>query len=403
MSGKRFRCVISFILALCVGVLFSSCSGNAGAKAPTSAQHLTNFCNSIQNLQDKYKSGSVSASNITKAYSDVSALQDELKKNPGLRKDKTFVQEIAKAYTQLKSMNLSKDGLKLDGDVKGTFDKLMTATSSLCTTMGIDTKQLDANVAAAVSAASTSSAPAASSAPATSQAPAAGGSTGGSAGGSTGGSTRTGGGSGGSTRTGGGSGGSTHTGGGTGGGSTHTGGGTGGGTTGGGTGGYTPAPAGISTRAYGADYGAEDQSQYNTIWGDACGVTSWSRYQQAYSYNKANPSDFEANYGVAYSDELNKAASIAGCFPRRGGSMSTGDAYKAYTGQGTACGDVAKAIEAAMHANGIPCKLVWGTWNGTPHMWVKYCVNGCWYEQNTNISQGAPSGCSVSGSGYNYG
>ena len=237
-----------------------------------------------------------------------------------------------------------------------------------------------APVTAAVSEA-VSSAPA-SSISAVSQAPAA-------AGGSTGGSTRTGGGSGGST----------HTGGGTGGGSTHTGGGTGGGTTGGGTGGYTPAPAGISTRAYGANYGAEDQSEYNTIWRDACGVTGWSQYRQNYAEAQSDPDGFTACYGVPYSDAMNKALSIISCFPQRGGSPSTGNAYRAYTGQGTACGDVAKAREAALHAAGIPCRLVWSS----THMWIEFTVNGTTYQYNGYPTTGNVPGYSVAGSGYNYG
>ena len=173
---------------------------------------------------------------------------------------------------------------------------------------------------------------------------------------------------------------------------------TGGGATGGGTGGgETIVPTGIITKAYGATYGAENQAQYDTIWRDACGVTSWSRYQQGYAYAKAHPDDFTTCYGVPYSDAMNKALSIIGNFPRKGGSPSTGNAYRAYTGQGTACGDVAKAREAALHAAGIPCRLVWSS----SHMWIEFTVNGTTYQKDNALTTYDQH--SVAGKGYNYG
>lgn len=161
-----------------------------------------------------------------------------------------------------------------------------------------------------------------------------------------------------------------------------------------------PTTTAINAKYYGATYGAEDASQYKQILSYAEAITSSSRYKACYDDNK---SGFEDYYGIPYSAEANMAASIIGCFGNKASTGSHGNAYNAFTGSSFNCADAAKAIEATMHVNGIPCKVVWGkTSGGTPHMWTEFEINGTWYEWGNNFSKGTPSGYTVYGSGYNY-
>jgi len=161
-----------------------------------------------------------------------------------------------------------------------------------------------------------------------------------------------------------------------------------------------PVETGINAKYYGANYGAEDASQYKQILSYAEAITSSSRYKACYDDNK---SGFEDYYGIPYSDEANMAASIIGCFGNTASTGSHGNAYNAFTGGSFNCADAAKAIEATMHVNGIPCKVVWGkTSGGTPHMWTEFEIDGTWYQWGNNFSKGTPSGYTAYGSGYNY-
>lgn len=161
-----------------------------------------------------------------------------------------------------------------------------------------------------------------------------------------------------------------------------------------------PSTGSVSAKYNGATYGATSQSQYNSILSYARNVTSRSRYKASYEDNKTGFEDF---YGIPYSDEANMVASIIGCFQNSGASGSAGNAYIAYTQGSSNCGDDAKAIQAALNVNGIPCKLVWGrSSGGASHMWTEFSINGTWYEWGNNFSKGTPSGYTVRGSGYNY-
>lgn len=165
-----------------------------------------------------------------------------------------------------------------------------------------------------------------------------------------------------------------------------------------------PVQTGVSAKYYGATYGATDSSQYKEILSYANGVTGSSTYQSNYSGDEAYKDQFESLCGVAYSEESAKAVAIIGCFQNAGASASHGNAYNAYASGSSNCGDNAKAIQAALHVNGINCKLVWGkNARGQSHMWIMANINGSWLQWGTSrFSSGTPKGYSAYGSGYNY-
>lgn len=161
-----------------------------------------------------------------------------------------------------------------------------------------------------------------------------------------------------------------------------------------------PTSQAISAKYYNSNYGCSNKSQYDYVLQKAEAITSSSAYAGYFSDNKSGFEDF---YGIPYSDQANMVASIIGCIKGGSGSSGSGSAYAYFTGSSSYCGDKAKAIQAALHVNGIPCKLVWGkNARGQSHMWTEFEINGTWYQWGSTFSKGTPSGYSVSGSGYNY-
>lgn len=373
----------------------SALAGNTGkvTSTVTSAVEnktaLTNFANGIQFLNSRYKSGVMNVTDVASACASGVLLQQELASNPDLQKDSSYADKINKAYETVKTFDITKSGLKVEGDVKGTLPKLVTVSQSLAqmvngsgssvgvissavseasppissavvisssasgsgatshqapvsskpastvpTSRPVSTKPASKPVSTKAASKPTSTAP--TSKPAS----------------------------------------------------------------------QVPVSTSISARYFGSTYGAADSAQYNAILSYAKGVTTSSAYKKNYDANMEYKDQFETAYGVSYSDDAAMITAIIGCFGNASSSGSHGDAYNAFTKSSSQynCADTAKAIQAAMHVRGYDCKVIWGkNARGQLHMWTSIYFGGAWHEWGTGkFSSGTPSGYTVYGSGYNY-
>ncbi|WP_277668548.1 transglutaminase domain-containing protein [Caproiciproducens galactitolivorans] len=160
----------------------------------------------------------------------------------------------------------------------------------------------------------------------------------------------------------------------------------------------------------GCDYGCVGEAQLNYVKEKALAVTSTEGYKKNYEYNKQiSNQEFQDFYGVPYSDEANMISSVIGYIgndlPRGGdGKGSTGSAYDCFMGTHSVCADIAKAIQATLHANGVDCKLCVGiNARKQPHMWTTFKLNNNeWYQWGNNFSKGVPKGYTLSSISYNY-
>lgn len=158
----------------------------------------------------------------------------------------------------------------------------------------------------------------------------------------------------------------------------------------------------FSAKYYGATYGCDDKSQYNTVLERANAVKGSSKYNRTYDAFKGDADGFKAATGVDYSEEWLDIASIRGYFGQSGrGSASAGSAYDYFTGANSMCGDKAKALEAALHCAGYNARLAVGTRAGGPHMWVQVNMGGSWYNLTETISTSLNPGYTLSSTGYN--
>lgn len=161
----------------------------------------------------------------------------------------------------------------------------------------------------------------------------------------------------------------------------------------------------IKTLYSGANYGAKNQSDYNYVVDIAKSARSSSAVKKANAKLTAlSDADFETLFGIAKTDTWVDILLLSSRVSSGGkGSGSAGSAYDYFTGKQTMCGDIAKAKQAVLQANGYDAKLAWGTWNGVAHQWcmVKNPDDGQWYHLTGTIGTSPASGFVMNGSGYN--
>lgn len=415
---KYISCLIGVLMA---SVSFTGCSTAEAEAAPANATLqdtsasvdtaiLDEFYSQTELLSSSYEQNTVSETDLSKACATAILLQEELTNNVNLQSDTTYAEKINKAYGMLLQMDITTPGLDLQGDVAGVFPKLVDATETLVLTVGGDTAEGDSSIVSSAPVVETLSSPTLSSssgvstkptsqAPtskveskvesrATSKSPS-----------STSKATSK-------------------------------------------PASMAPAPAkpeskptstapapakpkskptstapapapkpaentgSIKTLYSGANYGAKNQSDYNYVVDIAKSARSSSAVKKANAKLTAlSDADFSTVYGFSKTDTWVDILSLSSRVSSGGkGSASTGSAYNYFTGKQTMCGDIAKAKQAVLQANGYDAKLAWGTLNGVPHGWcmVKNPDDGQWYHLTGTIGTSVPSGYVMRGSGYNY-
>ncbi|WP_101697168.1 transglutaminase domain-containing protein [Clostridium minihomine] len=423
LKQAKLKYIACLVGVLSASIAFSGCSTAEAEAVPTNAVisesdsqidtvNLDNLYTQTEAVYTAYEQNQVSDPDLAKACATAILLQEELTNNVNLQADTVYSEKINKAYDMLLKMDITKPDLQLQGDVAGTFPKLVDATETLVLLVGGETaseqssspssgvSETLSSVAPPVSSptSQTSSSPNLNSAKPASQAPKAESkpeskpasqaptpkpapkpeskptSTA-----------------------------------------------------------PTPAPVtpakpapepakpapapapapkpetgAIKTLYSGASYGAKDQSQFDVVMEKANGARSSSAVKKALTQMEAlSDSDFQTVFGLPKTDTWVDILSIASRVGSGGsGQGSAGSAYDFFTGKSTMCGDRAKAQQAVLQANGYDAKLAWGTRNGVAHQWtmVKNPDDGQWYHlEGAGDGTSVPSGYKMTGSGYNYG
>ena len=436
LKQSKLRYIACLIGVLSASIAFSGCSTAEAEAVPANAVvsestsqidtvNLDNLYTQTEAVYTAYEQNQVSEPDLAKACATAILLQEELTNNVNLQADTVYSEKINKAYDMLLKMDITKPDLQLQGDVAGTFPKLVDATETLVLLVGGETaseqssspsvgvSETLSSVAPPVSSPTSqvtstpnlnsakpaSQAPKAESKPASvapkpeskpaSQAPAPKpapkpeskpAST-------------------------------------------------------------TPKPApvtpakpapepakpapapakpapnpapapkpetgAIKTLYSGANYGARNQSEFDYVMDKANAAKGSDKYASTYSrWADATDEKWSTYLGVERSDTWLDIAALKSVVGSGGyGEGSTGSAYDFFKGKSAMCGDTAKAVQAVLQANGYDSKLAWGTRNGVAHMWPMVKVGGNWYhlEGKAGYSTSVPSGYKMTGSGYNYG
>lgn len=430
LKQAKLRYIACLVGVLSVSIAFSGCSTAEAEAIPANAVisesssqintvNLDNLYTQTEATYSAYEQNQVSEPDLAKACATAILLQEELTNNVNLQADTVYSEKINKAYDMLLKMDITKPDLQLQGDVAGTFPKLVDATETLVLLVGGEMQEASSNSGVSETLSSvapptssptsqTSSSPNLNSAKPASQAPKAESKPTSAAPKAESKPTST---------------------------------------------APTPAPApkpeskpeskatpvapapapvtpakpapepakpapapapapqpstgSIKTLYNGATYGATDQSQYDAVINKANSAKSSGDYSETYALLTGDYKDsFETAFGVPYSDTWADIASLTSYTSSGGqGSGSTGSAYNYFTGKSSMCGDTSKATQAVLQANGYDAKLAWGTRNGVSHMWTMVKVGGQWYHLSGKNGYGTsvPSGYKMTGSGYNYG
>lgn len=427
LKQSKLRYIACLVGVLSSSIAFSGCSTAEAEAVPANAVisesssqintvNLDNLYTQTEAVYSAYEQNQVSEPDLAKACATAILLQEELTNNVNLQADTVYSEKINKAYDMLLKMDITKPDLQLQGDVAGTFPKLVDATETLVLLVGGETQEASSNYGVSETLSSvapptsspvsqTSSSPNLNSAKPASQAPKVESKPTSAAPKVESKPTST---------------------------------------------APTPAPApkpeskpeskatpvapapapvtpakpapepakpapapapapqpstgAIQTLYSGSNYGAKDQSQFDHIMDVANNARSSSAVKKAVTKMESiSDGDFTTVFGVSKTDTWVDILSLTARVGSGGqGQGSAGSAYDYFTGKSSMCGDTAKAEQAVLQANGYDAKLAWGTRNGVAHQW---CMvkgeDGQWYHLTGLVSTSPASGFKMNGSGYN--
>lgn len=427
LKQAKLKYIACLIGVLSASIAFSGCSTAEAEAVPANAVvsesssqidtvNLDNLYIQTEATYSAYEQNQVSEPDLAKACATAILLQEELTNNVNLQADTVYSEKINKAYDMLLKMDITKPDLQLQGDVAGTFPKLVDATETLVLLVGGETQEASSNSGVSETLSSvapptssptsqTSSSPNLNSAKPASQAPKAESKPTSAAPKVESKPTST---------------------------------------------APTPAPApkpeskpeskptpvapapapvtpakpapepakpapapapapqpstgSIKTLYNGATYGAKSQEEFDYVMSKANAAKGSSKYKSGLSTVEGfSAEDFESFVGVPKTDTwVDILALLANVSSGGSGQGSSGSAYAYFTGKSTMCGDEAKAAQAVLQANGYDAKLAWGTRNGVAHGWVMVKgSDGQWYHVAGRYTTSVPSGFKMNGSGYN--
>lgn len=432
LKQSKLRYIACLVGVLSASIAFSGCSTAEAEAVPANAVisetnsqintvNLDNLYTQTEAAYSAYEQNQVSEPDLAKACATAILLQEELTNNVNLQADTVYSEKINKAYDMLLKMDITKPDLQLQGDVAGTFPKLVDATETLVLLVGGEMQESSvpssnsgvsetlSSVAPPTSSptSQTSSSPNLNSAKPASQAPKAESKPTSAAPKVESKPTST---------------------------------------------APTPAPApkpeskpeskptpvapspapvtpaksapepakpapapapapapetgSVKALYSGATYGAKSQDEMDFIISKANSAKGSSKYSSLYATGESATADaWSTFYSVPQDETWLDILALVGTVGSGGsGQGSTGSAYSFYTGKSSMCGDTSKAVQAVLQVNGYDAKLATGTRNGVPHMWVMVKgSDGSWHHMAGNYGTSVPSGYKMTGSGYNYG